>query len=110
MWGDLPSYPSLGIEQGSLLAELEVEDVLTCAVVGHSAQKVASLHFLALVNDDGREVAIDRDVTAVTHEHVLHTAKGENSRNFAVEDGSCTRSRTTYIVCAFVVEHNVGVA
>ena len=55
----LAAYPTFGVEKFGFLTKLEVENILTCAIISHGAKEVARLHLLSLVYDDGGEVAID---------------------------------------------------
>ncbi len=106
----LSTYPTLGVEKFGLLAKLEVENILACAIICHGAKEIAGFHLLSLMYNDRGEVAIDRDVASVAHEHILHATKGKDGRNLSIKDGTGTSTLATHVVDALAVEHHMAVA
>lgn len=60
--------------------------------------------FLATAHGRRGEVAIDRHVTAVTHDDVVHAAVGEDGRHFATEYGTRLCSYRSRDVDALTIE------
>ena len=100
-------YPSFGIKLGSFLAQLELQGAVAAAVVGNRSEDVSRLHLLPLLDNCAGEIAIDGDITAVTHKDMTGTCKLENAGHDTIEDSTSTGSRTTDVVRAFVVELDI---
>lgn len=100
----LSSEPSLGVEAGRFLTELEMECRIARGIGGNGANRLACLDVLATAHGRRGEVAIDRHVTAVTHDDVVHAAVGEDGRHFATEYGTRLCSYRSRDVDAFTIE------
>ena len=96
-----------GVQLGGFLTQLEVEDIVALPVIGHGAHYVAGADGLPLAHRYGREVAIDRNVAAMTDEHVLGATKLEDRRDLTVEHATCPRPSLTDKVGALVVKTDI---
>ena len=93
------SQPVLRIEKSLAAPELEVE-----VVVADAAQRLARRHTLARTDTHRDQIAIDRDILAVTDHHHHGSAGIEDGTHHAVEDGTRLRPTLTLKVDALVVQ------
>ena len=96
----LSSQPSLRIEFGSLLAKLELEDVIRA----YTTQSLTGTHLLTLMYADRFQVAIYRDVGTMANQDIPHTTISEDGTHLTIVDAASHTTRFALDVDTLIVE------
>ena len=103
---NLASQPTLRIEFLRFVAQLEVQGAVARSIASHVADGLSSAHALTLTHGHSREITVDRDVTAVTHDDIRHTSHGEDSRDFPIKHTACLSTSRSREVDTLIVERH----
>lgn len=71
----LSSQPDFRIQFGGFFPQLEMEHAVARTVVSHFPENLARTYLLPFPYGSRRQVAVNRDVTAVAYQHVDVTAE-----------------------------------
>ena len=97
-----------GVETGTSVAQLEMEDVSSVGVFSYSTKCGTRAHGLAFANRDSGESRIDGDVGTVTYHDNVGAAILEDGADGAVEHGSCGTPLLTADVYTLIVERDIA--